>query len=495
MTRQAEIERLSSYDFEGRNEAEIRGDWIEPLLRLLGYGLGTRHRVVREQSLALHPPVRMVGSSRIEIDFVPTVFGERLWVIEAKRPRRHGDLFGQRHLGQAWSYATDPRIAVPLMVLCDGTRLGIFDVTQPNWDEPVFDHSKDELTRHFDELLGWLGARQVADRVRRTQLAHLRTALLAQVDLSALDRTISDVKALVDEARPVVHQRRAQIRDEARERVRSRGAEARDKAGIWGHAQHLNGPRFTPMADVDHAASLILRQAPIVREREFKDFERATTPRGQSRPRMWFWLRVVRMGTAVLLSDSDGCADHCRREAIRAAHDHATGFAGDPIEAAAYRLQRFLGPLGTRLAAQAMPDLVALETKTVETLDAEEWLRRDGELGVTADAAYMRMADLTPIRLLVAVDPWDVPTLTKTADAVEALLPELPKPASLVHLQPAGDEWLDSWLTGDPLRTVSEWTLRRLASREESDTAQLAASLISDYYDVSEVEQEPDLDH
>ena len=479
-----DIDDLAEYEFEGRNEAEIRGDWIEPLLRMLGYGLGTRHSVLRERILALRPPARMVGSSRIEIDFVPTVFGERLWIIEAKRPQAGEDLFSEEHLGQAWSYATDPRIAVPLMMLCDGTRLGVFDLTQPEWDTPVFDRPKAELRDSFGELLDWVGARQVAERVRRRQLSHLRTALEAQVDLTALDRTVEEIQTIVDEVRPTVRERREQIRDEARARVLTRGQAATDAPGIWGHAQHLNSPLFITLADIDHGVELVRRQAPIVRIREFDDFEKATIPTGQDRPRMWFWLRIARLGSAVLLIEDEGCGDHCRDAAARAARDHAAALADDPLEAAAYRLQRLLGPLGWRMAANSKPALDASAERLVRSLEAEEWLRLDGEMGVTTEAAYKRIAIFGPRAMLAQVDPWDVETINGTADAAERLLAHLPKPPGLANLQPAGDPWQESWLRGDPLREGSAAVLKRLAERSDAPAvAAFAAELHALHYD------------
>ncbi len=476
----SDLEFLSAYCFEGRNEAEIRGDWIEPLLRLLGYGLGTRHDVLRERSLPLQPPLRMIGSSRLEIDFVPTVFGQRLWIIEAKRPHNSDSLFSKENLGQAWSYATDPRIAVPLMVLCDGTRLGIFDVTLPEWDTPVFDRPKSDLPECFEELFKWLGAPRVAERVRERQIMHLRTALETQVDINALDSTLAEVKAIVDDLRPVVHKRRKEIRQEARERAQTRGAAAVDAAGIWGRAQHLNGPLFSTVADIDHCVELVRRQPPILRVREFGYFEKATTPKGQQYPRMWFWLRVVRLGCAVLLAEDEGCGDHCRQIAARAAMDHATSFADDPLNAAAHRLQRLLGPLGWRIAANTKPSLDASAKHLVESLEAEEWLRLDGEFGVTTADAYKRMALLVPRAILARIDPWDIGTIMQTADAVEQLLESLPKPPGLDRFQPAGDPWQESWLRTDPLQEASAATLQRLAKRANAPT--LAAELHAEHY-------------
>jgi hypothetical protein len=480
----SDLEHLATYCFEGRNEAEIRGDWIEPLLRLLGYGLGTRHEIRRERNLALRPPARMIGSSRIEIDFVPTVFGQRLWIIEAKRPQDGDELFSDEHLGQAWSYATDPRIAVPLMVLCDGRRLGVFDVTRPEWDRPVFDKPKAELPAWFAEVFAWLGARRVAERVRQRQLAHLRTALEAQVDLDALDRTLTEVKTIVDETRPVVRERREEIRREARERAQARGTAARDAAGLWGHAQHLNMRwLYSTAADVDQAVSLVRRCPPMLRIREFEYFEKATTPKGVRHTRMWFWVRVARLGCAVLLVDDEGCREHCRDAALQAARAHATGFANDELGAAAYRLQRLLGPLSWRIAAHSKTTLDAAARRLLGSLEAEEWLRLDGEIGVTSEAAYKRTAFLTASAILARISPWDVATVTQAANTVEHLLARLPKLTALDDLQPAGNPWLESWLHSDPLRDASARTLQSLAARiEEPVAAALAAELYAEHY-------------
>jgi hypothetical protein len=463
---QRDLDALAAYDFTGCNEAEIRGDWIEPLLRLLGYGLGTRHAVLREQVLRLQPPTRMVGSSRIEIDFAPTVFGHRLWIIEAKKPQ--GDLFEDEHLGQAWSYATDPRIRVPLMVLCDGARLAVFDVTRIEWNTPVYDRVKADLAAHFDELFSFLGAPRVAEKVRRLQLAHLRQALEAQIDLKALDQTLTEVQSMVEEIRPKVHERREEIRREARERLESAGHIAVDSAGMWGHAQAVNGPRFFTWADVDRAVELVERQAVQNRQREFDDIERATTPKDETQSRMWFPLRVLRMLCAASLIADPGCGNYCRKVAFDAARNHVNGFAGDPLLSEVYRLQRMLGPLGWRLAAASKRLLDEQAAQLEARLEVEEWLRLDGEIGITTIDNYLRAARLWPVLIQSSINPWTPEAVRQAADAVEELVGRLPTPSSLEHLQPAADPWMNSWLNGDPLRTESEVVLRTFPEHVES---------------------------
>jgi hypothetical protein len=463
--RQSDLQMLAEYDFTGHNEAEIRGDWIEPLLRLLGYGLGTRHDIRRERSLRLDPPVRMIGSTRYEIDFIPTVFGRRLWIIEAKRPQ--GDLFGHEHMGQAWSYATDPRVAVPYIVLCDGARLGVFDVTVPDWTTPVFDHLTAELPAHFDELFDVIGAPRIAESTRRRQLAHLRTALEAQVDLGALDRTVEEVKEMVAEVRPLVQERRDEIRDEARRRVLERGRAATEAAGMWGLAGEVDGPLLPRWSDFDRAVEIVREKPVFVRVREFRRLDEATTPARQEHSRMWFGLRVVRMGAAALLCDEEGC-EELAAVALEAARQHATAFADDPLLAAVYRLQRLLGPLGWRMAALTKPMLDEQAKKLAESVEAEEWLRLDGEIGVTGYDDYKRMALLLPRMYLAQVRDWSVEGLNRVANEVEDRLASLPTPPGFDHLQPAGDPWLDSWLKGDPLAELSSSVIDQLPERTES---------------------------
>lgn len=478
-----DIQLLADYPFEGRNEAEIRGDWIEPLLRLLGYGLGTRNDILRERTLRLAEATRMIGSSRIEIDFIPTVYGEQLWIIEAKRPQTGEDLFSTEHLGQAWSYATDPRIAVPLMCLCDGTRLGVYDLTRSDWDTPVFDRPKAKLPEFFGQLFELLGAPRIADRIRRDQLRHLRSALMAQIDSKPLDPTLKEVEEIVAEARPIVNERRRQVYKETRERIERGGTKAMDAAGIWGLAGHLNGPMWSTLNDIYHGVRLIREKESILRIREFEDFERVGIKTEGEEPRIWFWLSLARMGCAILLSEDEGCGEICRVAADKAAHDHAKKFPDDDLKAASYELQRVLGPLGWRLAANQKPAIDKAAAEVANSLEAEEWLRLDAEFGLTGVAGYKFQALIGPRAMLGRIEPWDVPTVKLASKVARAMLEVLPKPPGMKELQPIGDPWQESWLRGDPLRDASAATLQALARREgQPGPAALAQALFDEHY-------------
>jgi hypothetical protein len=466
-----DLESLAAYDLADRSEEDIRGDWIDPLLRLLGYGLGTRHRIRRDLPLRIRP---MIGSRRLEIDFIPTVFGHRLWIIEAKRPQ--SDLFAPDHLDQAWSYAMDPRIHASLMVLCDGARLAVFDVSKHDWEEPVFDHPKSELPAHFDELFELFGAPRVAEAIRLRQLSYLREALFAQLEESVLDRTLEDVSAMVEQARPIVAERANSIRQEASEQLEIAGQEAVDAAGMWGFVPMINRPLFFRLVDVDRCVDLVLRQPPELRMREFADLlNGAINSRGEDR--MWFPVRSMRLAAAVLLSDQQGCDEACAAIAREEIVQHNREFSDDPMRSEVYRLQRSLGPLGWRLAAASKDEIDRQAAFLVDSMDVEEWLRLDGAIGVEPRDLYLRTAILAPIMYQSTLEPWNLQSVTELADAATELLRLLPKPRGLEQLQPAGDPWLDSWLNSSPLPRLSSAVLSELRDRGVS---QNVSELISE---------------
>jgi hypothetical protein len=131
------LKRLSLYDFAGKNEATIAVNWIEPLLGLLGYGQGTVNEILAQEPVKLRKPTRQIGSATLKIDYVPTVMRRRFWILEAKAAEEGRNW--AKHLEQAWGYATHPEIDVPLMAIADGSRIAVYDLTEPQWDEAVVD--------------------------------------------------------------------------------------------------------------------------------------------------------------------------------------------------------------------------------------------------------------------------------------------------------------------------------------------------------------------
>jgi hypothetical protein len=453
MDRLAELAALASYDFAGRSEDDVRGDWIEPLLRLLGYGLGTLNRIERGETLSLRPPFRAVGRESIKYDFKPTIRGRGLWIIEAKKPQ--DALFSDQHLVQMWTYATDPRVNVPLAVLCDGSRLGVFDVTKEAWDEPELDIPNAAIAELFDDLQNVLGARRVTEWVRVRQLRHLRTALRSQLDLEVLDRTTEDVAAIVAEVKPEVEADRSAITAQAREASAGELQAIEEHGGTWAIAGRLNGPLPPRVADVDAVVAAVLRKDPPGRTQELDRLLQATRAWvGLPEPgpaRLWWTLRVVRLAAALRLVDDSGCGERAAEIVAETVRDHLEGFPDDDAAAAAHRLELVLGPYLAHLhALQLTGEAKEIADRFKREMDPEDWLVAEGRMGMGADEFYMKTFNLTARALFFGVEPWTATELDSRAADFRSRLDALPEvPAGEFGL--AHDPLLRGWLEADPL--------------------------------------------
>src|SRR6187200_693646 len=137
------LDALSRYRFAGKSERAVREEWIRPLLEHLGYGIDTLNDVRYEERLALRNPRRRIGSETRIVDYIPTVLGHGLWIIEAKAPEARDSW--DDAISQGWLYATHPEVDVPLMAIADGTRIAVYDVTRVDWDQPVIDLAAGQL--------------------------------------------------------------------------------------------------------------------------------------------------------------------------------------------------------------------------------------------------------------------------------------------------------------------------------------------------------------
>jgi hypothetical protein len=134
-------------NFDGMNEADIRGEVIDPLLRHLGYQSGTEFNIVRERSLRY--PRRSLGRKKPtdpEIkgrpDYILEIRGLDRWIVEAKPPSAE---ISHDDIEQAFSYAFLPEVAAGYFVLCNGKRFCIFKTIDGPDAPPFIDLTYDRL--------------------------------------------------------------------------------------------------------------------------------------------------------------------------------------------------------------------------------------------------------------------------------------------------------------------------------------------------------------
>lgn len=481
------LSRLATTDFEGHDEQSIREQWIYPLLMLLGYG-DPQHLVDIPFKVDLAEPVRAIGHHRFEVDYRPTVFGRGMWIIEAKKPAE--DLFSPQHLGQAWSYATHPEVDVPFIVMANGLRICVFDITKLRWDEnPEVDIAQADLPTEFGRLDEVLGARKVADFVRRQQLRHLRTALTAQLDEDALDKTLRDVEEIVAEARPAVRRNRSDLFLEAfMEAMAERDRSARE-IGVLGLALGCISPAVPIGADVETCAQMIREMDPGDRTAAFDDFAEAA--RIGDTVRMTFGLRVLRLAVALRLADDPACGERARQIADAAAHDAVTALADDPLGAAAHQFERVLPAFLARFVLADADDAIRVADQLRAHMDVEAWIRRDAGVGLGPGAMLDRQVEILFRMVWSNFTPWTTEVLHEVTDALRSLLPKLPIRKEL-RVGQVGNAFYETHLTYDPLAPGTKNVIRDVAdppsmsAGHEADIAvrtAFASELLDRYFD------------
>lgn len=138
----SKIEKLKK--IEDYSEQDVREGIISPILRVLGYNKEGNF------SFDCNHSIYVLGK-RLEYDYNICLFEENFWIIEAKKPSVTNGKFQYNELAQALEYASHPSINAPLVVLCDGHAIEIFD-KEDNLDAPILRVERQNLVRDFDKI-------------------------------------------------------------------------------------------------------------------------------------------------------------------------------------------------------------------------------------------------------------------------------------------------------------------------------------------------------
>jgi hypothetical protein len=162
-------------NFDGMNEADIRAEVIEPLLRLLGYQSGTAFNVARERTLR-YPRISLGRKKptdpevRGRPDYILEIRGLDRWIIEAKPP--NVDISAD-DIEQAFSYAFLPEVAAGFFVLCNGRRILVFKTVDGPSAPPLIELTYEQFEQKIQIITNILSP----DSFRRAILAqHVDTA-------------------------------------------------------------------------------------------------------------------------------------------------------------------------------------------------------------------------------------------------------------------------------------------------------------------------------
>lgn len=158
-----------TFDFDTMNEADIRAEIIDPLLRYLGYRSGTENNIERERNLR-YPKISLGRKKptdpevRGKADYILEARGVGRWVVEAKPPNKEIAL---DDVEQAYTYAALPEVAAAFFVLCNGRRMMIFRTADGPQVPASVDLAYEDLSKHRQVIMNMLSP----DGLRRSILS------------------------------------------------------------------------------------------------------------------------------------------------------------------------------------------------------------------------------------------------------------------------------------------------------------------------------------
>lgn len=150
-------------NFDRMNEADVREEFIAPLLTELGYRSGSENHAAREVPLSLRYPRSFLGRKnkkkdpylRGRADYVLEVSGHARWVIEAKPPQESIDLDS---IEQAFSYASHPEIRAVYFAISNGREFRIYRTSAPPESPPILQMEYADIERDTSPIFNLLSA-------------------------------------------------------------------------------------------------------------------------------------------------------------------------------------------------------------------------------------------------------------------------------------------------------------------------------------------------
>ncbi|GBF12453.1 type I restriction enzyme HsdR N-terminal domain-containing protein [Tepidibacillus sp. HK-1] len=205
----AELHRLANLDFSNWSEADVREEYIVPLLKILGYRKELDYSVSREESYKLNPLFLQIGRDRIKLDYICSVRKQKFWIIESKpggiKDNKVLPAITEEDIAQAHFYSLHPAIDAKFFVVTNGWYLNLYDRDHLNQDlDPILSILHTDLPEKFNQLDSYLGSSQLIFSLKNKLLKDIEVTLSSEVHLDRLDEFVDAVKSSVSKIRPNV---------------------------------------------------------------------------------------------------------------------------------------------------------------------------------------------------------------------------------------------------------------------------------------------------
>lgn len=206
--------RSIDFDKAKWNEADVREEFIAPLLVFLGYSKNTVNRVVREESLRLNNCFHRIGRQSVQIDYVPTVKLKKFWIIEAKPADPSEMNFGD--FLQAHLYAIHPEIQAPYVVLTNGREIRIYDALKASsWEDTLLISKQGDCETTFSFVSDFLSSKTMLASIRKQTLKTIKDSLAVELDIRVADDFQRDFNETIRESRKTIDNNKREFQRKA----------------------------------------------------------------------------------------------------------------------------------------------------------------------------------------------------------------------------------------------------------------------------------------
>jgi hypothetical protein len=440
---------LKVADWLGKPEPTVCSQLVMPVLKELGYGEHTLHRVLEQQSYTLQDPNIQKGSKRkVRLDYQPRVYEEGLWVMEVKGT---DEKVSRKTLGQVRDYAIHPEVRAALMVTVDAAGFRVFDPWDEHWDEPILTVGVNELGERFEELRAVLGVQHVAQFIRQRHFQHLRRAMSASLEFGVLGDAEKEWRELVRDVQASIDTKRRELHRKAAEEYEALHVSVLRNSGVWGVAQSNNEPWIGSVREWRDFRDAVLYQPEAQRPTQIMSAWRAVEAvykaqcaEGAHLERAFWWLHIVVLGGCLKLRGAPGCEPYATDYARQEIRNALLEFPDDEVERAFWRLQRVLIPMGARVGG--FFPFQDMSEQARAKLSPEDRIR----YSMDPSWFYMHTMRATLVKHISEIEPWTVERLdAETAEVQKS--PLLQQTPSGEWIGPLGDPWLQSWQEMSPL--------------------------------------------
>lgn len=199
-----ELNRLSQIDFSNYSEADVREEFIVPLLVILGYRKNQDYSVSREDSFSLNDVFLSIGSKQIRLDYLFSVRKQFFWLIDAKKGSGNKEIQNE-DIYQAYFYSQHPEIDAIYFAVCNGWYFNLYERSGiESSTEPVLSIPSKDISDRFMELDQIIGATQILPTLKQNLLEKTKKILSAEVALERLNEYLESTQKVIREVRPTV---------------------------------------------------------------------------------------------------------------------------------------------------------------------------------------------------------------------------------------------------------------------------------------------------